>query len=117
MSFEDFWSIYPRRKAKGTARRAWERALKCTAESVILDGARRYALERVGQDPTFTKHPSTWLNGECWSDEADHREKNSAELADELRNGAKDGSGHSYGEQDLFSGATRFAGPGNNRHH
>ncbi|OKO71893.1 hypothetical protein AC630_31760 [Bradyrhizobium sp. AS23.2] len=35
----------------------------------MLNGAMRYAAERTGQDPKFTKHPATWLNGECWKDE------------------------------------------------
>lgn len=29
----------------------------------------RYAGERSGEDPTFTKHPSTWLNAGCWADQ------------------------------------------------
>jgi hypothetical protein len=29
----------------------------------------RYAAERRGEDPRFTKHPATWLRKGCWSDE------------------------------------------------
>jgi hypothetical protein len=32
-------------------------------------GAMRYAAERTGQDHKFTKYPTTWLNGDCWTDE------------------------------------------------
>ena len=35
-----------------------------------LAGAQRYAAERKDQDPKYTKHPATWLNGGCWEDEA-----------------------------------------------
>jgi hypothetical protein len=116
MSFEDFWCIYPRRIAKLAAKKAWNKALKHSPESHILDGARRYAIERRTEDSQFTKHPSTWLNGGCWMDDpganGSQREKNSAELADELRHG----TGCSGGESDLFgeSFASRL---GPYRHH
>ena len=32
----------------------------------------RYAAQRDGEDPQFTKHPATWLNGKCWTDEPPH---------------------------------------------
>ena len=34
-----------------------------------IAGAQRYAGERAGEDPKFTKHPATWLRGGCWEDE------------------------------------------------
>lgn len=68
-AFEDFWKVYPRHVAKGTAKRAFEKALKIASTAVIIAGARRYAAERAGQDPKFTKHAATWLNAECWTDE------------------------------------------------
>jgi hypothetical protein len=68
--FEDWWQQYPRKKAKGSARKAYAKALKAgaTAEQ-LMNGAMRYAAERTEKDPKFTKHPATWLNGECWTDE------------------------------------------------
>jgi hypothetical protein len=36
----------------------------------MLNGAMRYAAERTGQDQRYTKHPATWLNGQCWKDES-----------------------------------------------
>src|SRR5437016_2114755 len=38
------------------------------AEELEL-GAMRYAAVRTSEDPTYTKHPSTWLNNKCWLDE------------------------------------------------
>jgi hypothetical protein len=35
----------------------------------LLAGAMRYAAERVGQDPKFTKNPATWLNKGSYADE------------------------------------------------
>jgi len=69
---EEFWPFYPRRVSKGTARKVYERVLKskgATAEELKL-GAMRYAMERAGQDPNFTKYPATWLNAESWKDES-----------------------------------------------
>src|SRR4051812_18200139 len=69
---EEFWPFYPRRVSKGTARKVYERVLKskgATAEELKV-GAVRYAMERAGQDPNFTKYPATWLNAESWKDES-----------------------------------------------
>lgn len=68
--FELFWSIFPRRVAKQAALKAYRRALKLTTSDEIQKGAELYARERAGQDPSFTKHPATWLNGGCWGDYA-----------------------------------------------
>jgi hypothetical protein len=51
------------------ARKAYDKARKsATAEELEL-GAMRYAAVRTSEDPTYTKHPSTWLNNKCWLDE------------------------------------------------
>lgn len=71
-AFARFWTIYPRRVAKGAAIKAWNRAIKTgTDAKTILDACEFYALERKGQDPNYTKHPATWLNAACWHDEPD----------------------------------------------
>jgi hypothetical protein len=69
--FEEWWRQYPRRVAKGAARKAFKRTLakKIASFDQLLNGAMRYAAERHGEDPQFTKHPASWLNGECWLDE------------------------------------------------
>jgi len=67
--FDQFWRVYPRREAKGAARKAYERARKTITAEIIVEGAIRYARERAHEDPKYTKHPATWLNGECWGDE------------------------------------------------
>jgi hypothetical protein len=67
--FEAWWLQYPRRVSKGAARKAYDKARKsATAEELEL-GAMRYAAVRISEDPTYTKHPSTWLNNKCWLDE------------------------------------------------
>lgn len=68
--FEIFWEAYPRRVAKGEARKAWPAAVKAAGgPEPIIEGAKRYAAERRGQDPKFTAHPASWLRAERWGDE------------------------------------------------
>lgn len=69
-AFEEFWSTYPRKIAKGAARKAWTKAIKDGHDpTVITAGAARFADQRRGQDTKYTPHPATWLNAERWGDE------------------------------------------------
>jgi hypothetical protein len=70
-NFEEFYRCYPKHAAKTAALKTYRTimAKKLATAEDLLAGATRYAAERSGQDPKFTKHPSTWLNGGCWSDE------------------------------------------------
>jgi hypothetical protein len=70
--FAAFWQAYPRRVARGAAEKAYHRVIRNreATEAEVLAGAMRYAAQRGGEDPEFTKHPATWLNGKCWMDEA-----------------------------------------------
>ena len=65
--FDEFWKIYPRRTAKGAARKAWEK-LSPDLYAEIIEGASRFAAD-PNRDATFTPHPATWLNAERWLDE------------------------------------------------
>jgi hypothetical protein len=65
LTFDEFWKVYPRKTAKGAARKVWE---KITEPAEVIEGARRFALD-PNRDPSFTPHPATWLNGERWLDE------------------------------------------------
>lgn len=70
--FDKFWATYPRRIAKGAARKAWDKALKNGADpEEIIWGARAYATSprRTAADIQYTAYPATWLNGERWTDE------------------------------------------------
>jgi hypothetical protein len=67
--FAEFWSSYPRRVGKGDAEKAWAKAIKLAPGSVILEAARRYAVEVEGREVSKIAHPSTWLNGRRWEDE------------------------------------------------
>jgi len=70
-AFEAWWLQYPLKVSKGHARRAYKciiRSGKATVEE-LLAGVLRYAAERDGKDPKYTKHGTTWFSGECWRDE------------------------------------------------
>lgn len=68
--FETWWSEVPRKVSKGQARKAYRTARKAVGADVLISGIRRYAAEvKVRGSPEYTKHPATWLNGECWNDD------------------------------------------------
>lgn len=66
-SFDSFWEVYPRKVGKGQARTAFAKALKKATIEEIIEGAQRLASD-PNLDLQFCPHPSTWLNGERWTD-------------------------------------------------
>lgn len=69
-SFEAFWSIYPRRVGKGTARKAFAKALRSVSYQTIIDAVlAQLPANLCRDDPQFIPHPATWLNGERWGDD------------------------------------------------
>jgi hypothetical protein len=70
--FDRWYARYPKHRARGKARKAFERIVGAGLATVdeLIAGATRYAAERQGQEQRFTKDPATWLNGECWADES-----------------------------------------------
>lgn len=63
--FDKFWEVYPRKVAKGAARKAWEKIIDFGA---VIAGAERFSLD-PNREETFTPHPATWLNAERWLDD------------------------------------------------
>lgn len=68
-TFDDFWRAYPRRVAKGAARKAFDKAIKKTDIETILKAVEAYKVCKP--DYQDWAHPSTWLNQERWEDEWD----------------------------------------------
>lgn len=69
-SFDEFWSIYPRKVGKEAAKKAFAKATKHAGSEVVIDGARRFADDpNLPEDKTYIPHPSTWLNRGSWEDE------------------------------------------------
>ena len=69
--FDEFWDVVPKKAGKGQARKSWKAALKKTTAEILIEGVKAYAkiCQSKNTDPRYIKHPSTWLNGECWEDE------------------------------------------------
>lgn len=69
--FDTFWREYPKKKSKGQARTAFDKALKKTDFDTIMTALR--ALKETNQwtknDGEFVPYPATWLNAEGWEDE------------------------------------------------
>ncbi|MGR9130793.1 hypothetical protein [Rhizobium leguminosarum] len=65
--FENFWKCYPRRVAKGAARKAFEKAIKKATLEDMIKAISEYVAKKP--EKIDFKHPATWLNGECWDDE------------------------------------------------
>ena len=69
VEFDLWYSSFPIKKGRGQALKAYKAARKKTDAPTLLSAAKRYAAARAGEDPKFTAHPATWLNGERWLDE------------------------------------------------
>ena len=66
--FAQFWALYPKKRDKGNAVRALEKALAKTDLETIIRGLAAYVNDPT-RDDQFTAYPATWLNGERWADE------------------------------------------------
>lgn len=71
-AFVAFWKAYPRKVDKGHARAAWVKAVKRADPQAIVAAAERFRDNpmRQARGTEYTPHPTTWLNGERWNDEA-----------------------------------------------
>lgn len=69
--FEDWYQTYPRKDAKGQARKAFKAALKKADLGTLARGRDLYIaqIKAEGTERRYIKLPSTWLNGECWDDD------------------------------------------------
>lgn len=81
--FARFWTAYPRKIGKGAARAAWASSVVAAGvdPEFVISAAEYFGLTRMGQDPKFTPHASTWLNQQRWEDTPDpeYRELNKAD--------------------------------------
>ena len=60
---------YPRKEARGDARKAFTAARRIATLEELIEGRKRYAEQVVASERKFIKLPATWLRGECWCDE------------------------------------------------
>ena len=80
--FDLFWNLVPKKLSKAAAKKAFMSAIKKIDLNTILEGITRYANETNGRESQFIKHPATWLNQECWSDEKGANGDGGSRLAD-----------------------------------
>jgi hypothetical protein len=70
-TFDAFWSVYPRKVAKGHARKAFGKACKLADPAEIVAAVSKFAHAMRDTDKQYIPHPTTWLNGERWEDDMD----------------------------------------------
>jgi hypothetical protein len=70
MTFENFWSQYPRKIGKLTAKRSWEKLSQENQQKALeaIVEHRKYWVAK-GTDWEFIPHASTWINQERFEDE------------------------------------------------
>lgn len=71
-NFETWWKEYPKKQSKGGAYKKYAKAIKDGAShEELLEGVKRYNdhIKANSIQALYIKHPTTWLNNECWHDE------------------------------------------------
>jgi hypothetical protein len=69
--FEQFWKVYPKKVAKGDARKAWKQTKAIRppiAELLKTVYAARASKGWLKDEGEFIPYPATWLRGERWED-------------------------------------------------
>ena len=68
--FELFWEVYPNKKAKLDALKAWNQTRDARPDIEKIIGAIEYAVQS-GQwrDTQYIPHPAKWLRAGQWDDE------------------------------------------------
>ena len=81
MSFQDFYSLYPRKMARKDAERAWNR-LTPTQQKECLEALPNYLkywkIKETQKD--YIPYPASFLNQERWTDELDLEPNKKPEL-------------------------------------
>lgn len=100
--FNEFWNIYPKKKDKDRAQKAFMRIkpneelfaqMKCA-----LDKHKRSA---QWQDAQYIPYPSTWLNGKRWEDEVPESDCSSFDIKDAYKRALnRKYPGHENGEKN-----------------
>ena len=70
--FDTFWKAYPRKVAKGDARKAWIQTEKIRPSlSNILEAIenQKNTQQWMENDGIYIPYPATWLRQERWDDE------------------------------------------------
>lgn len=67
-SFDDFYAIWPNKKKRPDAMKAWTAAIRRADPDQILAVATEYAANLHRPAKQFVPYPATWLRNDCWDD-------------------------------------------------
>ena len=69
--FERLWEMYPNKKGKTNALKAYIKARDKYSFEEIEQGIRNYIfyIKETGLNQQYIKHGSTWFNQQCWNDD------------------------------------------------
>lgn len=67
-TFDDFWTLYPKRVAKRDAEKAWNRLSEDERMQAVV-AVSKWRRIWMARDLQYAPHASTWLNGARWEDE------------------------------------------------
>lgn len=69
--FLEWYAIYPRKKAKGDALKAYRQALKEIDHDALVEKTRKFAryVEQTQTPAQYVPYPATWLRASQWDDE------------------------------------------------
>ena len=100
--FPKFWKLYPNKKGKAAAEKAWKK-LKVTDDlfTLIAQGLAKQCASPgwIKDKGQFIPHPATWLNGKRWEDEVEVPADNVHHLPTSRH--------HGFAERDYTSGLKR----------
>lgn len=71
-SFDDFWSVYPKKRERKKCAAIWKRRnLDDIGEMIVADVEARLLNDGkwIKDDGTYVPYPQTYLNGDLWEDE------------------------------------------------
>jgi hypothetical protein len=76
-NFARFYEIYPRKRDRGDAEKAFNAALKKKTAPELIAACERYAnwVKAQAKDKQFIPYAATWLRGEQWDDDLEGEAK------------------------------------------
>lgn len=78
-AFSKFWDLYPNKKAKPNAEKAWMKIDVQSHEAIFTAIPKHInSVEWKKDDGQFIPHPATWLNAERWEDDVTPYQQESA---------------------------------------
>ena len=68
--FDQFWAVYPKKKSKADAQKAFKKTMqKIKDVQILIDAVKKHAQTKEWKDPQYIPLAGTWLRGERWEDE------------------------------------------------